>query len=149
MKAWTKGVVVLAAALLAGAPAHAGKAKQVLAKAQLPAGFAVGSADPALGLAVEVVDGRVAATGPVPAEGANVTARSRTADGQTTLTITHRLAANLKFDLYLSADGERFEYTSSCVVTPGVASFELWEQPIRAFALGNPRAVPDGDLRCD
>ena len=148
MKARMSGIALVAAVLVAG-PAHAGKTREALDKSALPAGFVVGSGDPALALDVVVADGRVVSSAAASPEQANVTARSGTADGQTTLTIAHRLAANLKFDLYLSADGERFEYTSSCVVTPGVASFELWQQPVKAFALGNPRVLPGRDLRCD
>ncbi len=45
----------------------------------------------------------------------------------------------LKFDLYISPDGERFQYTSSCTLIPKGAGYESWPYPIFAFALGNVR----------
>ena len=59
------------------------------------------------------------------------------------------LAVAIKFDLYLSQDGERFVYTSSCALTPGISSFEMWRQPVREFAIGNPRVVDGKRISCD
>lgn len=145
------GLCLLAAALaLSGAVQAAGKpAGKSLDKAALPAGFAVGKGQPPLTLKVEVNDGKAGATAVSDAAQANVTASGSADGGETMLTIRHDLAVALKFDLYISSDGERFEYTSSCAVTPGISSFEMWSRPIRAFALGNPRVVPAGRMACD
>ena len=145
------GVCLLAAALaLAGAAQAAGKpAAKSLGKAALPAGFAIGKGQPPLTLKVEVADGQARSAVVSDAAQANVTASGSVDGGQTMLTIRHDLAVALKFDLYVSSDGERFEYTSSCAVTPGISSFEMWSRPIRAFALGNPRVVPAGRMACD
>ena len=145
------GLCLLAAALaLGGAAQAAGKpAAKSLDKAALPAGFAVGKGQPPLTLKVEVADGQASGTAVSDAAQANVTASGSADGGETMLTIRHDLAVALKFDLYISSDGERFEYTSSCAVTPGISSFEMWSRPIRAFALGNPRVVPAGRMACD
>lgn len=145
------GLCVLAAALaMAGAAHAAGKAAaKSLNKAALPAGFAVGKGQPPLALKVDVADGKASSTVVSDAAQANVTASGSADGGETMLTIRHDLAVAIKFDLYISSDGERFEYTSSCAVTPGISSFEMWSRPIRAFALGNPRVVPADRMACD
>lgn len=138
----------IAACAAAFGAAQAAKPARTIDKDDIPAGFAVGSGQPALALDVVIENGRVARAGvATAADAANVTASANAKEGETTLTIKHGLKATLKFDLYISADGERFVYASSCAVTPGISSFEMWQQPIRAFALGNPRVVDD--VGCD
>ncbi|WP_157489405.1 MULTISPECIES: hypothetical protein [unclassified Lysobacter] len=145
------GLCALAAALaMAGVVHAAGKAPaKSLSKDALPAGFAVGKGQPPLTLKVDVADGKASSTVVSDAAQANVTASGGADGGETMLTIRHDLAVAIKFDLYISSDGERFEYTSSCAVTPGISSFEMWSRPIRAFALGNPRVVPADRMACD
>ncbi|RDZ27083.1 hypothetical protein [Lysobacter silvisoli] len=134
--------------LALGAAQAAGPAKS-LSKAQIPAGFAVGSGKPPLSLRVELADGKARSASVAAATPGNVTASGSSDAEQTMLTIRHDLDVALKFDLYVSSDGERFEYASSCAVTPGISSFEMWSRPIRAFALGNPRVVDAGRMACD
>ena len=142
-------VVVLAVSAMTEA-ASAGKAvPKTLARGELPAGFAIGSASPSLALQVEVVDGKVSASAPAGDAPGNLRA-ARSGDGaQTTLMVSSTLPVAIKFDLYTSTDGERFTYSSSCGVTPGISSFEMWEQPVKDFALGNPRVLPAGRMACD
>jgi len=122
---------------------------RVLAKSEIPAGFAIGSGNPVLALKVDIDGGQVKSVANTEATTANVTATGSSADGETMLTIKHDLDVTIKFDLYISADGERFEYTSSCAITPAISSFEMWAQPIRAFALGNPRVIAGNKVTCD
>lgn len=124
-------------------------AVRAMAKAEIPQGFAVGSGEPPLALRVDIIDGKASAVEAAAGGAANVTASGSTDDGEATLSIRHDLEVALKFDLYISADGERFQYTSSCAVTPGMSSFELWQQPVRAFALGNPRVIDGDRITCD
>ena len=63
--------------------------------------------------------------------------------------VSSMLPDAIKFDLYVSTDGEHFEYASTCGVTPGVSSFEMWERTIVLFAMGNPRVLPKGRMDCD
>lgn len=144
------GGMVLLSALTAVPTAHAGKAPATSVMRQdLPAGFAIGSATPSLALQVEIADGRVVASAPA-GDGAGNLRATRSGDGaQTMLMVSSDLPVAVKFDLYISSDGERFTYASSCGVTPGVSSFEMWEQPVRLFALGNPRVLPKGRMACD
>ena len=122
---------------------------RTMRKSEIPAGFAIGGGQPPLALRVDVDDAGVRSVHAAEASEANITANGDSQDGRTMLTIEHTLNVVLKFDLYVSRDGERFAYTSSCAVTPGIASFEMWEQPIRAFAIGNPRVVDGDDIPCD
>ena len=146
----TLGVCLLAAMWAIPMIAAAGKpAPKTLQRGDLPAGFAIGSGSPSLALQVDVVDGRVAASAPAGDTPGNLRA-ARSGDAtQTTLMVSSTLPVAIKFDLYVSSDGERFEYASSCGVTPGVSSFEMWERPIQAFALGNPRVLPKRRMACD
>ena len=130
--------------------AWAGKAApKTLARGELPAGFAIGSASPSLALQVEVSDGKVSASAPAGDAPGNLRA-ARSGDAtQTTLMVSSTLPVSIKFDLYVSTDGETFTYTSSCGVTPGISSFEMWERPVTHFAMGNPRVLPAGRMACD
>lgn len=143
--------VCLLAAICAG-PVIASAARpapKTLARGDLPARFAIGSGSPSLALQVDVVDDKVTASAPAGDTPGNLRA-TRSGDAtQTTLMVSSTLPVAVKFDLYVSSDGERFEYASSCGVTPGVSSFEMWERPIQAFALGNPRVLPKGRMACD
>lgn len=131
-----------------GAADAAGPAR-TMSKSEIPAGFAVGGGQPPLALRVDLDDQGVRGVRIADASEANVRARGDAQDGRTMLTIEHDLDVALKFDLYVSADGEHFAYTSSCAVTPGISSFEMWEQPISAFAIGNPRVVGNDAISCD
>ncbi len=143
-------VMVLACALMAvpGA-AMAKRPQKTLLREDIPQGFAIGTASPVLGLKVDVIDGRITGVSPAEGKDANVRGTRGGEGGQTMLTIHTDLDVPLKFDLYVSEDGEAFQYTSSCVVTPNISSFEMWEMPVREFALGNPRVAPQGNMTCD
>jgi hypothetical protein len=142
-------VVVVAVSAMADAASAGKAAPKTLARGELPAGFAIGSASPSLALQVEVVDGKVATSAPAGDGPGNLRA-ARSGDGaQPTLMVSSTLPVSIKFDLYTSTDGERFTYSSSCGVTPGISSFEMWEQPVKDFALGNPRVLPAGRMACD
>jgi hypothetical protein len=144
------GCVLMVAASGFADAAWAGKAAaKTLARSELPAGFAIGTASPSLALQVEVVDGQVTASAPAGDGPGNLRA-ARSGDAtQTTLMVSSALAEAVKFDLYVSLDGETFTYASSCGVTPGISSFEMWEQPVKLFAVGNPRVLPKGRMACD
>jgi len=140
--------LAVVAMLACGCALAAKPAARAFDKADLPPGFVVGSGEPALALRVQIEGGQLTSA-PADLATANVTASGGYEDGQAMLTIRHELDVAVKFDLYISQDGKRFVYTSSCGVTPGISSFEMWPEPIRAFALGNPRAMATGKLTCD
>ena len=142
-------ICLFAAALVLLPVAAKDKPARTLARAELPPGFAIGSGSPALALQVDVVGGKVVSWAPAQ-PGAGDLRGTRSGDaGQTTLMVSSTLPDAIKFDLYVSTDGERFEYASTCGVTPGVSSFEMWERPITLFAMGNPRVLPKGRMDCD
>lgn len=153
MKPSTWMLAVLGASLtmaLCIAEASAARpAQKTLSRTQIAQGFAFGSGDPALGLRVDIADGQIASVTVADAATANVIAERSDGEGQTMLILRTKLDVTLKFDLYLSRDGEQFEYTSTCAVTPGISAFEMWQYPVREFALGNPRVLPEGKLTCD
>lgn len=126
-----------------------------LTRAQLADGFAIGSGQPALGLKVEIVDGQVVSATPAAPAEANLRAVRGGDPGegpsarQTLMTVSADLPLAVKYDLYMSADGETFVYTSSCVLTPGISAFESWPHPVREFAIGRPRVVPERQLTCE
>lgn len=149
MKRRLAGALLLTMCAMPVIASAAKPAPKTLARGDLPAGFAIGSASPSLALQVEVVDGKVTASAPAGDAPGNLRA-ARSGDAtQTTLMVSSTLAEAVKFDLYISLDGERFTYASSCGVTPGISSFEMWEQPVKVFALGNPRVLPKGRMACD
>ncbi|WP_202839825.1 hypothetical protein [Luteimonas saliphila] len=142
-------VATLATVLAAAAAEAAGRGAPMEATRNELAGFAIGSGRPALALQVDVVDGKVASAVPAVDGGGNLRAVRSGTDDEPMLTVSGALPVAVKFDLYLSQDGERFTYTSSCALTPGISSFEMWRQPVREFALGNPRVVANGKVRCE
>lgn len=143
------GTLLVAMCALPAIASAAKPAPKTLARGELPAGFAIGDASPSLALQVEVVDGKVVASAPAGDAPGNLRA-TRSGDAtQTTLMVSSTLAEAVKFDLYVSTDGEQFTYTSSCGVTPGISSFEMWEKPVTHFAIGNPRVLPKGRMACD
>lgn len=146
-KDWVR-ICLFAAALVLLPVAAKDKPARTLARAELPPGFAIGSGSPALALQVDVVGDKVSWAPAQPGAGNLRGTRSGDA-GQTTLMVSSTLPDAIKFDLYVSTDGERFEYASTCGVTPGVSSFEMWERPITLFAMGNPRVLPKGRMDCD
>jgi hypothetical protein len=141
-------IVVLASAAIAGTSAAGGKHRS-LTRGELGPGFVIGSGQPALGLSVVIVDGRVASTAAADPGAADLVAQRGEGETQTTLNVRSRLDATLKYDLYVSRDGRSFDYASACAVTPGIAAFELWQYPVREFALGNVRVLPAGRMSCD
>ena len=98
---------------------------------------------------MDVVGGKVVSWAPAQPGAGNLRGTRSGDAGQTTLMVSSTLPDAIKFDLYVSTDGERFEYASTCGVTPGVSSFEMWERPITLFAMGNPRVLPKGRMDCD
>lgn len=141
--------VLLLMGFFATEGAASDRAKKKLSREDLGQGFAIGSGDPALALKVDILDGVIASVAPADAASANVFAERSQGEGQTMLNLRTGLDVALKFDLYISRDGTTFEYASTCAVTPGISGFEMWEYPVREFALGNPRVLPKGKMTCE
>lgn len=143
------GTLLVAMCALPALASAAKPAPKTLLRGELPAGFAIGTASPSLALQVDVVDGKVTASAPAGDGPGNLRAARNGDATQTTLMVSSTLTEAVKFDLYVSLDGEQFTYTSSCGVTPGISSFEMWEKPVTHFAIGNPRVLPKGRMACD
>ena len=153
MKSSSWPVTAMAVLMLLGSCSAEGaasdRAKRKLLREELGQGFATGSGDPALALKVDILDGAVASVAPADTASANVFAQRSQGKEQTMLNLRTDLEVSLKFDLYISHDGKTFEYASTCAVTPGISGFEMWEYPVREFALGNPRVLPKGKMTCE
>jgi len=54
----------------------------------------------------------------------------------------------LKLDFYISPDGKRWQYSSSCPLKGTMGTFENWPHMLPFLALANPRYVDGGDLTC-
>lgn len=145
----TAMAVLLSMGFFVAEGAGSDRAKKKLSREDLGQGFAIGSGDPALALKVDILEGAVASVAPSDDASANVFAERSQGEGQTMLNLRTDLDVALKFDLYISRDGTTFEYTSTCAVTPGISGFEMWQYPVREFALGNPRILPKGKMTCE
>jgi len=55
------------------------------------------------------------------------------------LKVSNQTNRQLKYDLYISPDGQRFQYTSSCILVPNGAGVEMWPYVIHSFAIGRVR----------
>ncbi|MBI5533519.1 MAG: hypothetical protein HY898_12435 [Deltaproteobacteria bacterium] len=72
--------------------------------------------------------------------------------GMTMLKIANTGDLHLKFDLYITPDGQRYVYTSSCPLLPRPAqgesfsAFESWPHAVAGFAIGAPR---EGGSTCE
>ena len=138
MKAWLLALLAIATITpLAFAQKQA--EPQWITRDALPTSFVVGAGDQPLWLAVAVVDGKVVAA----ADPGGINAK-RSGDGEMTmLNVTSTLDAQIKYDLYISPDGEHFLYTSTCALMPKMSNFESWPYRIHTFALGNARITTE------
>jgi len=141
--------IVCTACATAGEPAKASAAPQATTFERLPAGFARGDANAPIGLLVAVdaagtVTNRPAGTG----EKADVVLVRKAMGEGTSVNITNSTSAMLKYDLYISPDGVRFQYTSSCPLPAGGGGYEMWPYPIHSFAIGNLRVADADGMAC-
>ena len=123
--------------------------QKILNREELPAGFAIGEGEPSLGLIVRVNHAKTEASPTTDLALANVTLKRGSIGSGTSAEIHSKLDLPLKFDLYISPDGQRYRYTSTCVVIAKGSAFEMWPSSIRSFALGNPRVVGVDQMGCN
>jgi hypothetical protein len=104
----------------------------------------------ALLLEVGLREGEVVATEPAPLELANfvvrVEARSRR---ETVIALESAVDVALGFELYVSADGERFRAIPSCPVPARGRSFERWPERAAWIAIARVRAAEGAFPGCD
>lgn len=113
---------------------------------RLPAGTVKADGKSPLYLLVKVKDGKVTGYESATQKTANVTATFSASNG-TTITFTSTLDTALKFELYISADGRRFVYTSSCPLMARKSLYENWPHPVPWLAITGV-AVSDGSGSC-
>jgi hypothetical protein len=120
-----------------------------IAVEQLPQGFAVGDARAPLGLAVVQEGESLTAHGAAEPSDAHIVLSRSGPGNDTSISVKSSLAVTVKYDLYISPDGKRFFYTSSCPLPAGISGFEMWPHPIHSFAIGNPRVVAESAMTCE
>lgn len=117
----------LGSAAIAGPP-------PVLPVDDLPQGTVKTDGKSPLYLLVRISGGKVIAFENATQKSANVTATFSPTNG-TTIKFTSTLDVALKFDLYISSDGRRFEYTSSCPLMAQKGLFENWPHAVPWLAI--------------
>lgn len=142
------GAAALGVLVLAGCMSNPSAAEPpgMLNVEALPAGFVVGTAKDPLNLHLREDGTQFRAT----ADTADVTIRAEASEspGMTMLHLSSTADATLKIDLYISPDGRRFMYTSTCPLMPAISASEMWPHPIHSYAFGNARRVAEGDMVC-
>jgi hypothetical protein len=132
-------------------PAASPHAPNWLSVAQLPDGAIRGSSERALLLEVtRGGDGAIASVESAPLELANLIVRvSAKGPRNVGVVLESSLDATLKLDLFVSPDGERFKYASSCPVIAGGSAYEMFAERVVAVAVARVRATDPGDMRCE
>jgi hypothetical protein len=150
--------MVVAGCLIASAacnPPPAPETVRTIRPGHMPPGAAQHAGNPDLTLRVTLDDVSGAPTGfePGSAESTDLVVGfvpDATATVTTTLRLTNRSKRPLKVDLWVSEDGQRYVYSSSCPIAAGKASFETWEGRLPWVFVSNPRFVgPDAHSACE
>lgn len=113
-----------------------------LSLAEIPNDFAVGTGKDPLYLTV-AQEGETLSSKASKGPSGDIVASTIPHDSMTMLTIKSNLDKELKFDLYISPDGRRFQYTSTCALIPKASNFESWPYAIHSFAIGNVRIAKE------
>ncbi len=109
---------------------------------QLPADAVTGSGDPAFTAAIGP-DGALVS---VPDAEATIRVSRITSGGEGTMvSIANQTDRALKFEVFISPDGERWTATSSCPAIAGGATFESWPYPVAFIAIASPRPLAEGE----
>jgi hypothetical protein len=106
----------------------------------------IGSADLSLRVSVDEVSGAPVGFEPGSAAGADLTvgfSPDTSSTRTTTVRLTNRSSRALKVDLWLSQNGERFTYTSSCPIPAGHQSLETWPGEVPWVYVSNPRFLAE------
>ena len=132
-------------------PVASPQAATWLAVAELPAGALRARADRAVLLEVSREDGgAVGSVEPAPLELANLIVRvTRNAPRDVGIALESSLDASVKLDLFVSPDGERFRYISSCPVIAGGSAYEKLAEPVAWVAVARVRLADPGEPRCE
>jgi len=151
-----KFVPVATSVLLAVACAYAATAtsgsrndKPVLMRDQLPSGFAISDGKSPFGLAVKANGSQLESVPATDLPAATITLTRSSEDDGTSIKVKSSLNLMIKYDLYISPDGKRFVYTSTCPLVPNGSGFEMWPHPIHSFAFGNPRVISEDQMSCE
>lgn len=120
-----------------------------IAASALPPDAQRGDRSRALLLEVVQRDGSVQSTEIAPLELANLIVRIGDVDSRRyRVSLESTLDRDLKLDLYVSPDGERFRYASSCPIVAGGSALESFAEPLSWVAVARVRFA-DAAGRCE
>lgn len=140
---------MMAAVIASSTLALADPAKS-LELAKLPAGAIQLDARSPAWLRVTLREGRVTKIEAATEKTANLTVKVLThAANDTTVNFESRVDHTLKLDLYVSADGKHFTYTSSCPLMANKMLIENWQEAIPWLAVAAARVVAEQSGTCD
>ena len=126
-----------------GEAAPSAPSREVIATSALPPGHVV--TDGREPLHLDIVVGDPLALAPATEADAELIVRFVDRNRERTIvSILSRFEQPLKFDLYISPDGERWQYKSSCPPD----SREAWSQLVPYLAIANPRVIASDDRSC-
>mgnify|MGYP001214819964 CR=1 FL=1 len=122
---------------------------QRLTATELPKGAITLDGKPVF-LVVKVTDKKVVSFAPATEKTANLIVRFAQHDEEATLIVFEsKLSLDIKLDLYLSKDRERFVYTSSCPVAAKKSLFENWPYFVPFVVVSAIRVSPAGAHTCE
>jgi hypothetical protein len=122
---------------------------RIITPGHMPPGAAYHSGSPDLSLRVTVdeVSGTPLGFEPGKAENTDLSlgfVANTAATSMTMLALTNRSKRPLKVDMWISDDGQRYRYTSSCPILAGARSTESWPGVVSWIYVSNPRFLaPD------
>ncbi len=101
-------------------------------------------------LNVKITDKKVVSFAPATEKTANLIVRFEQHDEEATLiAFESKLKHDLKLDLYLSKDRQRFVYTSSCPLAAGKSLFENWPYSVPFVVISAIRVSPPNAHTCE
>lgn len=120
-----------------------------LTAAELPKGAVTLDGAPVF-LKVKITDKKVVSFAPATEKTANLIVRFEKHDDEATLiAFQSKLEVDLKLDLYLSKDRQRFVYTSSCPLAAGKGLFENWPYAVPFVVISAIRVSPPNARTCE
>ena len=120
-----------------------------LAADELPKGSVILEGKAPGYLLVKVKDGKVVGFEAATEKTGNVTVSFEKIKAGTMVTFKSRVAAAVKFDLYLSNDRQQFTYTSSCPLGANLSLFENWPYPVPFLAITSAGPAPATGGSCE
>ena len=128
-------------------PAPFAPSRGVVATADLPAGHVVVSGDEPVYLRLAGTDTLVLEPADEASADLVVHFASRDHD-MTMVSLKAKGERTLRLDFYISPDGKRWQYSSSCPLMGTIGTYENWPHALPLLAIANPRYIDGDDRAC-